>query len=217
MYKADFFYSRYGSATAKKVKPNIFGDFFHSSFQKNVVFGDYLTAVNYGFKSSSQLVADRSANFYGQYITVWNTFFSGDTMNSTGTPMWDGQTGKDTVLGSVVSADAKVVATLVQRLFTDHNLTMQIVRDLYNFPNTDRKFKGANSRQACNPSSNSYIPSHELQASATVYRPNLLVSDKLPIPLVFSTEHIFTLSLPASKYSCQIQPRQRKVLKALQG
>lgn len=163
MYKIDFFNERYDPKIAKLVEPFYHGDYFEASYSENVVFGDYLTGVTYGFDSNNVIVVDLKPNFYGIYQNAeWAQYFAGDTLNtSNGKPVFDGQKGKDVVIGNVknIKTDAFVTARL-QRFFTEQTLAVQMQKDLYNAPLVEYEMKDAQRRFVCNANPHSYIPLH---------------------------------------------------------
>lgn len=178
MYKIDFFNERYDSNMAKIVKPKYHGDYFSANSHKNIVFGDYLTAVAYGFQSSDQVVIDHKANHYGTYLNAeWAQTFAGDTIAaSTGSPVWDGQKGKDIVdivKGKNVkqtNSTEEYVTDRIKRLFNHNKLAVQMRTDLFTLPLTDNEIKDAQLKRVCNgklkrvcnANPRSYIPLHTL-------------------------------------------------------
>ena len=137
MYKIDFFTERYDSTIKKLVAPKFHGDYFKAvgDSANSTVFGDFLTGVTYGFsKDTEPVVVDTKSNFYGIYLNAeWAQYFSGDTMNSTAnlptSPVWDGQKGKDVVIGNVRKVKTEpFVETHMKRLFTVQEESIQLRR-----------------------------------------------------------------------------------------
>jgi len=188
-YKIDYFYERYGQEVRKEVESFYHGDTFNARSEKNLVFGDFLSAATYGFASGDVLI-DVKMNFYGIYENAeWAQFFSADTINSlsqTEAPRWISQKVNDNVNGNVEKLQKARAYSLIEEgmaaFFGEHDIAKQLVDDLFRYTTTTYTVSDDVSlRHVCNDAEPgfSYVPSHTLSVYIVDVEPENIVQPRL--------------------------------------
>lgn len=164
LYTTEFYHIRYDSAKIKQVEPMYHGDDFVARSDKNVVFGDYLSAPVARFSAGDALDLE-TTNFFGIYQNAQlSQTFSPDTIDATSattTPWWIGQKASDVVLGATQKGktDAFIIKA-TERIFNENGLTRQAKFDFNNHAIPYNASATVNMGPVCSDPAFSYFPEH---------------------------------------------------------
>lgn len=176
---AYFFYKRYNMQSSKLVEPQLHGDTFVAPSEKNVVFGDFLTAAMFR-KSDGSYELGTKIDFFGRFLNLeYASYFDPDTINAPGptSPIWIGQKSQDIVVGDTTNSKATTEVTLkATDFFENHKVAAQMVSDIsrrkipYSFDSSG--IRNINSRSTPQVQPNNCTGSCSLTIQATTYVPS---------------------------------------------
>jgi len=189
-YPMSFYHERYSANKRDLVNPHIHGDHFDGQHSANIALGEYLSGFMYQTRSDrSSLQMGGSYDDGFRLPRFFTNQYDGDTFTWPVNAEVDGQIGrdgKDVVNGGKLSITTNVwesVQNKMKKLFSDHDLIVQLSTDLWldGYTLTKSKARGFEmSYEGMNAQLASYIPCYsDRSVVAAAYRPAAVVQANL--------------------------------------